>query len=116
MLLSTKLTTRNVFRYCSNCSLYVPNRNSRANLERIFFRMGGFGSFPELGLPLNCGYLAVEDMHVAPVSVDGRLVCQGCPELAQYLPGQPRGDSFRYSAMEGRLWLAAYDRLLAEYA
>lgn len=109
--ISTSATSRNVFRYCRACGLYVPKHQSAVLLDTLFYQQGGVGRCPEYGQELNCRHLAVEDCHLLPVVHDGKVVCRGCPELAQYFPGQRRSWKFPYNESEEELWRRAYDLL-----
>lgn len=64
--------------FCDKCGERVPNHN-----DVVMFK-----SYAKIATGAACFF--GQARHLLPVVRDEKVVCEGSPELAQYLEGQPR--------------------------
>ncbi len=94
---------------CDKCETRVPPHNDALRLD-------GFRKKAGLDAILNM-VSGQKTRHLLPVIRKGKVICEGSPSRAQYLPGQPRDTrkKYHYSKCDERDFRQAYKKLLKKY-
>ena len=86
-------------RVCDKCGRPVPHGNNAAVLDYLVGNFTALSSLPR---------------HLLPVIENGKVICEGNPSRAQYLPGQPRDKRYPYNPKREVAYREAYTEIQRE--